>query len=104
MIKNVKIWNKNMYMKKIDYLFIFWYKDKNLINFINFYLIWVCINDWFMNFFIYWIIDILKDWLIEFCFVIEIFVINVGVCFVKGKVIYCLVFFNELGEMKLELI
>lgn len=49
-----------MYMKKIGYLFIFWYKDKNLINFINFYLIWVCINDWFMNFFIYWIIDILE--------------------------------------------
>lgn len=52
--KNVKIWNKNMYMGKIDHLFTPWYKDKNLINSINFHPTWACTNDWFTNFLTYW--------------------------------------------------
>lgn len=100
--KNVKIWNKNMYMKKIDHLFTPWYKDKNLINSINFHPTWACTNDWFTNFLTYWTIDILEDWLTESRLVTEISATNVGACSVKGKVIYCSASLNESGEMKLE--
>lgn len=100
--KMSKFEEKNMYMKKIDHLFTPWYKDKNLINSINFHPTWACTNDWFTNFLTYWTIDISQDVLTKSRLVTEISATNVGACSVKGKVIYCSASLNESGEMKLE--